>query len=211
MTSAQQSGSAAGLVRGPVGVWAELIGQHRSVEELQRAVAGEAHAMSHAWLITGPPGSGRSNAGRAFAAGLQCERGGCGECTACRTSLTGAHPDVTLVRTEQLLEGRTLYLFEKDTGKRSQCSGACAQAWPPLTTRGKPAAKGSAKASLLSTSARSGGPKQVTYDGHPLYRFAPDTAAGQTKGQGVDGFGALWWVVAPSGTAIESDPAPSGY
>ena len=90
---------------GPVGVWAELIGQQRSVEVLQRAVAGQAHAMSHAWLITGPPGSGRSNVGRAFAAGLQCERGGCGECTACRTSLTGAHPDVTLVRTEQLSIG----------------------------------------------------------------------------------------------------------
>ena len=56
-------------------VWAELIGQSRSVEVLRRAVAGEPHAMSHAWLITGPPGSGRSNAARAFAAALQCERG----------------------------------------------------------------------------------------------------------------------------------------
>ena len=90
---------------GTGGVWAELIGQRRSVEVLRRAVAGEAHAMSHAWLITGPPGSGRSNAARAFAAGLQCERGGCGECTACRSSLSGAHPDVTLVRTEQLSIG----------------------------------------------------------------------------------------------------------
>ena len=61
--------------------------------------------MSHAWLITGPPGSGRSNAARAFAAALQCERGGCGECNVCRTSLSGAHPDVTLVRTEQLSIG----------------------------------------------------------------------------------------------------------
>ncbi len=86
--------------------WAELIGQSRSVAVLRRAVAGEPHAMSHAWLITGPPGSGRSNAARSFAAALQCERGfGCGECSACRTSLTGAHPDVTLVRTEQLSIG----------------------------------------------------------------------------------------------------------
>ena len=61
--------------------------------------------MSHAWLITGPPGSGRSNAARAFAAALQCERGGCGDCTDCRTSLSGAHPDVTLVRTEMLSIG----------------------------------------------------------------------------------------------------------
>lgn len=86
-------------------VWADLVGQERVVGVLRRAVAGEAHAMTHAWLITGPPGSGRSNAARAFAAGLQCERGGCGDCTACRTSLSGAHPDVTLVRTEQLSIG----------------------------------------------------------------------------------------------------------
>lgn len=107
--------------------------------------------------------------------------------------------------------GRTLYLFEKDTGKRSTCSGACAQAWPPLITRAKPQAAGGAKASLLSTSRRANGAKQVTYKGHPLYFFAPDTAAGQTKGQGVDGFGALWWVLAPSGKAIESSTQPPGY
>ena len=87
------------------GVWAELIGQERSVAIFRRAVAGVAHAMAHAWLITGPPGSGRSNAARAFGAALQCPRGGCGECGNCRTSLTGAHPDVTLVRTEQLSIG----------------------------------------------------------------------------------------------------------
>ncbi len=88
------------------GVWAELIGQEHAVATLRRAVAGEPHAMSHAWLMTGPPGSGRSNAARAFAAGLQCARGdGCGECSECRTALSGAHPDVTLVRTELLSIG----------------------------------------------------------------------------------------------------------
>ena len=88
------------------GVWAELIGQDQAVATLRRAVAGEPHAMSHAWLVTGPPGSGRSNAARAFAAGLECARGfGCGECNECRTSLSGAHPDVTLVRTELLSIG----------------------------------------------------------------------------------------------------------
>ena len=88
-----------------MGVWDDLIGQERAVEVLRRAVAGESHAMTHAWLVTGPPGSGRSNAARAFAAALQCAEGGCGECHACRTSLSGAHPDVTLVRTEQLSIG----------------------------------------------------------------------------------------------------------
>lgn len=87
------------------GVWAELIGQRASVATLQRAVAGGPHAMSHAWLITGPPGSGRSNAARAFAAALQCRDDGCGECNDCRTALSGAHPDVTLVRTELLSIG----------------------------------------------------------------------------------------------------------
>jgi DNA polymerase III subunit delta' len=88
-----------------LGVWAELIGQAGAVSILQRAVAGEPHAMSHAWLFTGPPGSGRSNAARAFAAALECSLGGCGRCTACRTALSGAHPDVTLVRTELLSIG----------------------------------------------------------------------------------------------------------
>jgi len=88
-----------------LGVWAELIGQTAVVATLRRAVAGEPHAMSHAWLFTGPPGSGRSNAARAFAAALQCYSGGCGHCNACRTSLSGAHPDVTLVRTELLSIG----------------------------------------------------------------------------------------------------------
>ena len=88
-----------------LGVWAELIGQTAVVATLRRAVAGESHAMSHAWLFTGPPGSGRSNAARAFAAALQCDSDGCGHCRACRTSLCGAHPDVTLVRTELLSIG----------------------------------------------------------------------------------------------------------
>jgi len=86
-------------------VWADLVGQQGVVEVLRRAVAGGAHAMTHAWLITGPPGSGRSNAARSFAAALQCPQGGCGVCTVCRTTLSGAHPDVTLVRTEQLSIG----------------------------------------------------------------------------------------------------------
>lgn len=92
------------------GVWSDLIGQDRVVATLQRAVRGAVsatnrHAMTHAWLFTGPPGSGRSNAARAFAAALQCPAGGCGECNTCVTSLSGAHPDVTLVRTEQLSIG----------------------------------------------------------------------------------------------------------
>lgn len=91
------------------GVWADLVGQEKAVEVLRRAAESQpgrsSHAMSHAWLITGPPGSGRSNAAKAFAAALQCAEHGCGQCNACRTTLSGAHPDVTLVRTEALSIG----------------------------------------------------------------------------------------------------------
>lgn len=79
-------------------VFDTLVGQRHAVETLQRAATG--HGMTHAWLITGPPGSGRSNAAIAFAAALQCQQGGCGECQACRTVLAGTHPDVLRVATE---------------------------------------------------------------------------------------------------------------
>jgi DNA polymerase-3 subunit delta' len=81
------------------GVWAKLVGQEHAVAPLKAAVAGQ--GMTHAWLFTGPPGSGRSNVALAFAAALQCERGtGCGECHACRTALAGSHPDVSITRSE---------------------------------------------------------------------------------------------------------------
>ncbi|MDR1264693.1 MAG: DNA polymerase III subunit delta' [Propionibacteriaceae bacterium] len=86
-------------------VWDDVVGQEAAVATLRAAVGGVAHAMTHAWLITGPPGSGRSNAARAFAAALQCRQAGCGKCKDCRTALSGTHPDVTLVRTEQLVIG----------------------------------------------------------------------------------------------------------
>jgi DNA polymerase III subunit delta' len=79
-------------------VWSTLVGQQHAIATLQRAVAG--HGMTHAWLFTGPPGSGRSNAAIAFAAALQCERGGCGECHTCQTVLAGSHSDVSITRTE---------------------------------------------------------------------------------------------------------------
>ena len=89
-------------------VWDDLVGQHRTVELLRTAAGG--HGMSHAWLFTGPPGSGRSNAAIAFAAALQCEQEGpddkgCGTCPQCHTVLAGSHPDVTLVRTALLSIG----------------------------------------------------------------------------------------------------------
>lgn len=82
-------------------VWDDLVGQEPTIGTLSRAVSDEA-AMTHAWLFTGPPGSGRSTAARAFAAALQCPEGGCGRCRECRTALDGSHADVKVVATEGL-------------------------------------------------------------------------------------------------------------
>jgi predicted lipoprotein with Yx(FWY)xxD motif len=100
-------------------------------------------------------------------------------------------------------KGRSLYLWDADKGSMSACSGACAQAWPPLTAKATPKASGSVKTSLLGTTKRADGSAEVTYAGHPLYYFAGDTGPGQTAGQGNDGFGAPWWVVTPTGTALQ--------
>ena len=101
-------------------------------------------------------------------------------------------------------KGRALYLWDADHGTKSTCSGACAQAWPPLTTAGTPKASGAAKASLLGTTTRPDGSREVTYAGHPLYYYEGDTMPGQTTGQGSDGFGSPWWVVSPAGKAIQA-------
>jgi DNA polymerase-3 subunit delta' len=84
-------------------VWDDLVGQHRVVDALRSASGG--HGMSHSWLFTGPPGSGRSNAAVAFAAALECEQGGCGGCHACHTVLAGTHADVQVIRTQKLSIG----------------------------------------------------------------------------------------------------------
>jgi predicted lipoprotein with Yx(FWY)xxD motif len=99
-------------------------------------------------------------------------------------------------------KGRALYLWDADHGAMSTCSGACAQAWPPLTTAGTPKAGGRVKASLLGTTTRSNGSREVTYAGHPLYYYAGDSRPGDATGQGLDAFGAKWYVLASSGNKI---------
>jgi len=84
-----------------VTVWDDVVGQEPAVAVLQRAVT-DPNAMTHAWLLTGPPGSGRSVAAKAFAAALQCPDGGCGTCHECRTALEGTHADVDVIATEGL-------------------------------------------------------------------------------------------------------------
>jgi predicted lipoprotein with Yx(FWY)xxD motif len=99
-------------------------------------------------------------------------------------------------------EGITVYLFVADKGTASTCYTSCAQIWPPVLTTGAPQAGAGATASLLGTTTRTDGKVQVTYGGHPLYYFVQDKRVGATTGQGVDGFGGLWWVVSPTGAAI---------
>jgi predicted lipoprotein with Yx(FWY)xxD motif len=106
--------------------------------------------------------------------------------------------------------GRSLYLFESDHGSTSTCNGACVSAWPPLLSKGQPTAAPNAHAGMVGTITRSDGSKQVTYAGHPLYYYAGDANAGETNGEGLNGFGALWYLVSPSGATITHLSASSG-
>ena len=83
-------------------VWDELLGQPEAIEQLTRVVANKESGVHHAWLFTGPHGSGRSNLAISFAAALQCESDGCGECQSCRLVMASAHPDVTLFSTDRV-------------------------------------------------------------------------------------------------------------
>jgi predicted lipoprotein with Yx(FWY)xxD motif len=98
--------------------------------------------------------------------------------------------------------GRTLYLFTKDSGTKSACVGMCATPWPPLLANGTPKAGSGATASLVGTAPRSGGQSQVTYNGHPLYTFIKDKSAGDTNGEGLTAFGGRWFAVSPAGVRI---------
>ena len=84
-------------------IWAELLGQPEAVSVLRQAVLTKEQGLQHAWLFTGPPGSGRSNAAHAFAAALLCEKAGCSECKSCRMAQSGTHPDVSVLTTEKVI------------------------------------------------------------------------------------------------------------
>lgn len=105
--------------------------------------------------------------------------------------------------------GLTLYLFTMDTAAKSACEGDCLAAWPPV--EGKPAAGDGADSSLIGTAEGPGGIQQATYDGHRLYYYASDKAAGDVTGQGVND---VWWVVDATGAMVEespSEPPEPGY
>jgi predicted lipoprotein with Yx(FWY)xxD motif len=102
-------------------------------------------------------------------------------------------------------QGRTLYLFEKDRDMTSSCSGSCVSIWPPLTSAARPAAGAGVSKAKIALSKRGDGTMQVTYAGHPLYTYVGDTGPGQTKGEGLDQFGAKWYVLGSDGLKIDDD------
>ena len=135
--------------------------------------------------------SGRGGVVRGYGAGASSSGG---------TVITTAKSSAGTVLTSG--SGKAVYLWAKDTGDMSNCNGACAGAWPPVTTTGTATAAGGAKAGDIGTITRSDGARQVTYDGHPLYYFAGDSGPGTATGQGSDSFGAPWWLVAPTGSDV---------
>jgi predicted lipoprotein with Yx(FWY)xxD motif len=107
-------------------------------------------------------------------------------------------------------QARTLYLFKRDTGTTSTCTGACAGSWPPLLVNGTPTVGSGASASMVGTTRRPDGRPQLTYNGHPLYRFANDQKAGDTNGEGLTAFGGSWFAVSPAGNQVSGQPTNTG-
>jgi predicted lipoprotein with Yx(FWY)xxD motif len=104
-------------------------------------------------------------------------------------------------------QGRTLYMFLSDSGSLSTCYGSCASTWPALLASGSPSAGTGLAAAMLGTSKRTDGSTQVTFDGHPLYTYSGDQAAGDTNGEGIAD---VWFVVSPEGTPIKGGGAGGG-
>jgi predicted lipoprotein with Yx(FWY)xxD motif len=107
-------------------------------------------------------------------------------------------------------QGRTLYLFQKDSGTTSSCTGPCAVQWPPLRVNGQPTVGSGVNASMVGTTTRTDGNPQVTYNGHPLYRYAGDSNPGDTNGQGLTAFGGGWFALSPAGNQVSGQGSNSG-
>jgi predicted lipoprotein with Yx(FWY)xxD motif len=119
----------------------------------------------------------------------------------------GAQVKVSKTALGQILvsaQGRTLYMFAADKHNKSVCYASCATYWPPLLTTTAHVTGTGLKPSMLGTTKRTDGRLQITYNGHPLYRFLKDAKSGQTSGQGLNLSGGLWWVMSPSGTALKT-------
>jgi predicted lipoprotein with Yx(FWY)xxD motif len=160
--------------------------------------------LAGALLLAGC-GSGGSDGKAASASGTS----GSGATTTSTTAATVANATVKVAKTsagEEILvgaNGMTLYLFEKDTGTTSACTGGCAAAWPALTATAPTAGPGITASKLTTASGQV--PNQVVYNGHLLYFFASDTKPGDVNGTKVP----AWYPVKPSGEKLDDD-APAG-
>jgi predicted lipoprotein with Yx(FWY)xxD motif len=119
---------------------------------------------------------------------------------------TGRAPTVKVVKSQFgpiLADGRrhAFYYFDKERTRTSRCYGACAKAWPPVIARGRPIAGKGAHASLIGTTRRRDGRRQVTYRGRPLYYYVHD-GPGRVLCHNVREFGGLWLVIRPNGAAV---------
>ena len=175
----------------------------------KRAVAraaGLAAVMVAASLVAACGSSSSSSKSSSAGAGSSASAGGSSASAVAVAISTTKGPDGTYLTAGS---GRAVYMWVGDSNGKSNCSGDCAIAWPPLITKGTPIPSGGVTAADLGTITRSDGSRQVTYAGHPLYYFESDSGSGTTKGQGSDSFGAKWWLVASSGAAITANGSSS--
>jgi len=111
-------------------------------------------------------------------------------------------------------QGLAVYVFASDTNGKSHCYGQCAVNWPPVPAGTGLESAGTPVSSMLGSTTRTDGGKQLTLDGHPLYRYIGDHSSGQINGQGLNLSGGLWWLVAPNGSAMmtgaSSGPSSGG-
>ena len=187
--------SSHGSLAAPIGGFALLAAACGS------AVYGPASSGSAAATPTSPPaasGSAPDYAAPAAGGGAQPAAGGTPTAITVKATTTSLG---TLLTDGQ---GKTLYLFEKDQPGVSTCTGACLGVWPALTVTGAVDGGPGVSMSLLSTIQRPDGTAEVTYNGHPLYYYVGDSNPGDTNGQGLNQFGAEWYVVSSNGSKIDN-------
>jgi predicted lipoprotein with Yx(FWY)xxD motif len=170
------------------------------VSKRTKLIAGVGGALSAAVVVAACSSGASSSAAAPAASPAGGSSSSAGASSSGGTVITTAKSSAGTVLANS--SGRAVYLWVKDTGDMSNCNGACAGAWPPVTTTGTATASGGATASEIGTITRSDGTKQVTYDGHPLYYFSGDSGPGTASGQGSDAFGAKWWLVTPTGSDV---------
>jgi predicted lipoprotein with Yx(FWY)xxD motif len=134
--------------------------------------------------------------------------GGASSGAAATTVSATSNPELGAVLVNS--EGLTVYSFAKDSGTMSSCYGACAKAWPPVTTEGAPTSGEGAMSSQLGTTKRKDGTTQVTYAGHPLYTFVEDRNPGEANGNGISHFGGEWNALDEEGSAATASAGSEG-